>query len=391
MRHLNTAFLPLLIAAVLMLQSCEFFQADEFTEQDLFDLQQTVDLNIVVQDASGTQDDLSGVTVSIVDAGSTLTDSTNSSGLVTFSGVKSGNKPLSISHANFTNVDGVVTVQPNTNFANSEQTFTVPIISTSPELNATISGNARVDIDLTNTSREQLPAGTAFMTMIPNINLPGGLQYSLSSFTAEVSVDGTYTLELPATQTGINYTVSFFDINLDQTLAINRLSDEPAFPETEPSITTIKTSFGSGNAGGIPNVTGVYAKVSSSPSSSGSPAVLGNIFVNANGEITSINIINGGSGYEPDRNEIGVDVVGLSGGSGASVLAQSNANGNISGIVINNGGSGYRTNNVNTRGTRAFSSDFGPGLNPTINIRTGSEYIRNIDFGTGRVRAEEIQ
>lgn len=83
------------------------------------------------------------------------------------------------------------------------------------------------------------------------------------------------------------------------------------------------------------------------------------------GEITVINIMNGGSGYNGNVAEFNAPIITVTGdGTGANVTAQVNATGVIYGLNIISGGEGYTIANVTANGTGS-----GANLQAVINPR----------------------
>ncbi|MBC7384086.1 MAG: hypothetical protein H7296_14065 [Bacteroidia bacterium] len=102
------------------------------------------------------------------------------------------------------------------------------------------------------------------------------------------------------------------------------------------------------------------------------------VVVNA-GKISSVNLVNGGSGYT------GAPIVIISPnpvsspGSGALGIATFDAaTGALTGVTITNQGSGYLGGNV-----PSIAESFSIMPASTINAKSGMTYIKDIHFGTG--------
>lgn len=356
---------------------------DEFTEEDLLNEMRYADLNVIIMDGSGLGHDLSDFSVAIINEGERREEMTDENGIAYFENVRIGQVPVVVSKS------GYYTIRGDYQFDDAEldrkqQSVNLAILPSEGEAMATVSGQATLDLDLTSPETDYVPSGTELFKMIPNINLPGNFMYDGFPYVATTEENGEFNIEVPGSANGLFYTIQYNSFVANQSLAINRLMDQPAFPETLPTIRDIQVEFGTDPAAGIPTVSNLYATVGAS---SDNPAILGDVFT-AGGEVTGVQIIDGGSGYSANASNIVININGVAqNGSNASVTAETDANGSIVNINVNFGGSGYSNFSVNQANATGFSSELGAG----INIRSGATLSRNINFGTGSYQKPQVQ
>lgn len=375
----KTRILHILFAVFLagIFTSCE----DDFTEKDALDKQQTIDLSVYVIDNFSTAG-VSEATVSIIKDGNLVTAQTNDLGVATFSNVKiGGGLPVTIEKEGFASTKSLVNVNA-ANYRVGQITTTMEIFSLT-ENTATVRGMLEIETDLTNEDPETVPEGTE-ITAIYN---------SGSNFRVEISTtidaEGNYELNLPANRSGISYELTYPTLTLDQVIAKNRNEGEDAFPATFPSIETIETVFRPrGSAINVPsNVPSIYVIVPEPEIEGGIRGRYNSISVNEDGVITGFSYSTRGSGYEANS-DIELEIVSLFGGSGANTTQSTDASGNftfLSSVNVINGGSGYPDFNVANRTGR-----INPSLSNSVNVQSGEIIILDGSYGTGTSRAADI-
>ncbi len=354
---------------------------DDFTEEDALNAQQTIDLSIYVIDYFDAKG-LSDAEVSVVQDGSIVSVTTNEDGVAMFSDIKIGNRlPVTVEKAGFTKVQAT-TYMDVENFRQAQVSQTIGVLSLT-ENTATIKGKMEIETDLTNDETETVPEGSevsVYLDLFSNIN---DIEIKTTTDAA-----GNYELKVPATNTGagIQYTVKYPTLVLDQTIAKNRNAGEPEFPETLPNIDIISTTFNPiGSAVPVPWVPSIVATV---PAPIGGKRAILEVFgVNSSGEITDIDVDIVGSGYT--GTEVPVTIISLFGGSGADVVVPVNPDGTLSFFdVINNGGSGYPYFRYANRPDEGEPNGFQFFLN---NVQSGEIRVINVDYGTGTYRDKDIE
>ena len=213
---------------------------------------------------------------------------------------------------------------------------------------------------------------------------------SSMEFVATVDANGEYEFIVPADNYGVSYELKYPTLELNQTIAINGIKEDPDFPETFPTIETINTTFSSvGSNISIPFVSSVYAYVNASATCD-TVAVISDVVVDNDGSIIGLNWETVGYGYTSDS--VDVVVVSLFDGSGAVIRVDVNdiSNGNVFteplSMKIHNSGSGYPTfSNANQVGSHSSVTT------DVFNLKSGEIRILNGDYGTGALRDQLIQ
>ncbi|HCM76539.1 MAG TPA: hypothetical protein DIS90_09170 [Cytophagales bacterium] len=384
----NKLILTLISAALLatVFVSCK----DDFTEEDALNAQQTISYNVVVLDAA-TKIGVEGAEVKVVIDGIEQVATTNTLGTATFKNVKIGNDfPVAINKEGFTSVNTTAETS-YVEYRQAEVSSIVYVMSLTTNL-ATVSGKVEIETDVTNETREKITSGTVKAIFEPG-NYNGIYLSSNFSIEATISAEGTYELKLPTFGTGVEYTIIANDIEVDQKIAYNKKPGEPDFPATLPKAENIKTVFShNGGAVSIPSfVPAVFATMSVAPT--GASAAVARLYVETDpdGKIDYIGVNNMGYGYAASTT-VPVVISSLLGGSGATANANTDALGRVTSVSIVNAGTGYPDENYNTPDATYNSSVSASNLyTSNFFVKSGDIKVRNIYYGTGSSRAIEIQ
>ncbi len=376
MKKIRFKLLLSLAMLAVVFTACE----DEFSEKDALDAQQSIDLSVYVFDGYSNTG-VENASVTIIKDGSDKTSETNSMGIASFSNVKiGGNMPVEVEKEGYTPVRTMANIDVD-NYRQGSYTVNVPVLSLDTNT-ATIKGELNIQTDLTNDSVEAPPAETKISAFVHMGNVQP------VEIMATTNAEGKFEFVVPSKdQGGVDLEIKYPTLTIDQTIAKNRDKGQPEFPATEPSIASIPTVFNpSGNAENVPNsVPSVYAIVPE-PSGEGETAVIGNVGVNGDGEISYLNISDWGSGYAAD-DSVDIAINSLFEGSGAEVTGYINGSGELTNYAIKSPGSGYPTfNNANRDPQQS------PAFTTWIN-NLKSDEIRVIEghYGSGTYREQEIE
>jgi len=398
---------------------------DKFTEEDAINLQAQIDaeyarlqdsllkvggvihysVNVVSvgnaangRSVSGTT--ATGATVSAMQNGRVLTVTTGADGLAVFDNMRIGNVTLNVQLTGHSTVDLIADLTPANNITGPGQDISqttrfastlVPMFPTSGSSMATISGKVTYESNLTNNTRE-FPSSAVVICAIDvtsplftDLTTPTGgtinqdqagriikVVYSDFSSNGVVDATGNYSLQVPATATGLPIKLSISDYSTSQSLLLAVLNGQNV-----DGVQSVRTMFGSNfTPSNIPVVASAYVTIGAPTGAIGtstSAASLGAVTITA-GTVTNVAINTQGAGYTATP-----DVVITGDGTGATAVATLNTNGAVTGISITNGGTGYTfanaTLNINTynRVAKATVTTNTTGNVININITDGGK------------------
>lgn len=363
---------------------------DDFTEEDALNAQQTITFNVVAINVTD-QQGVEGAEVTVVLDGAEVTATTNSLGAATFKNVKIGSGfPVTIAKEGFVTINTTMGTN-GVDYRQAEVSAVLYMLSSTST--ATLSGKVEIETDVTNDTREKVTTGTVKATFEPGY-YNGFEIYSNFTVEATIGADGTYTMNLPTFGTGVEYTISVNDLEVDQKMAYNKKPGEQDFPITLPKAENIKTVF-SHNSGSvtIPSfVPAVFAVINATPTGASAEVALLDVETNPDGEIFDINIFDSGFGYPASSTTVPVTITSLLGGSGATATASTNASGQITSIVLNTPGSGYPAASFTTPDATFNTATSASNLYTTSYlVKPGDIKVRNVYYGTGSSRAFEIE
>jgi hypothetical protein len=305
------------------------------------------------------QSALDGAIVTISQYGKTLTDTTDASGMVVFTGFFRTSVNVTIRKEGFTTVAYSSVVNLNNTTSNNTISFIgniIPVFELTGANTATIAGRATIETNLTNNTRESVPDGTKITASIDansnpfrskfltydlvNIYYPSCgceilyageiIQAAYSTGVIGSVTGGNYTLTVPAAIDGLPLNLEYSDIAADQTLYEN--SGVIVGDRTETYRTLFLPNGGVGLST-VPSGAGVQVGFAYNTTNAVAAAVISA----TTGSINSIEVVNGGAGYA------GVPVVRITGdGTGAAATAVV-TNGRVTSINVTSGGTGYTT------------------------------------------------
>jgi hypothetical protein len=368
----------LFLLPILFITGCK----DDFTSEDALNAQQTIDLSILVYDIS-TDSAIVGATVTIYNNGEELSVESNELGFANFAAIKIAEALFyQVQKEGYAKISSTMDIDVS-NFRQGQFSSIVPMYSLTKNT-AKITGKIEIETDFTNEESELAPEGTKVYAYADLDAIP-------VEFMGTVDTNGFYEIVVPAAKYGIDYQMRYETLVLTQTVAKNGDKGDPDFPETYPEIATISTTYNqTGNALAVPSVPSIYAYVDAT--TTGTIAVINNIDVNADGEITDLDWDTGGDGYTVDS--VDIVIVSLFDGSGAVIRVDVDEAGDgavqtgFSSMKIHNAGTEYPDFNEANQGRSNTSISFTSSVN---NLYSGEVRVINGNYGSGVLRATEIQ
>ena len=341
--------------------------------------------------SSAAETGVSGANVTLGQNGTLSTKTTDASGLATFDSLKPGLATLHISLAGYSEINAVIDFNKTgtqTSVNGGKQIGSViPMIATSGSSTGLIKGKITYESDLTNKTRETVPAGTRIIATVDTASpaLAGitgdvirSISYDNLSLEGTADANGDFSLVVPATSKGLNYSLRVSDFSVNQNLLMltkngvavtgaqtvltefgsSFSSGSSAVPVVSPVIVTIgppdytstlATATATVTGGAVSAITvtnqgsnyisGKVAVVIGSPDLSGTTATA-TVLVSPDGKISGINLTSGGSNYV---NTPTVTIINKVEKIQAKATATMNTDGNITGITVTNSGNGYLT------------------------------------------------
>lgn len=373
----STIFGLMMATAIgLIFTSCK----DDFTEEDALKAQQAIDLTIRAYDPF-TNAGVSGATVTIIQDGKEVTQTTSDIGVALFKDVQIGdNIPVNVKKEGFTEMHKEVNINSN-DFRQSSYTQTIPLFALDGPSTAIIRGNVEIETDVTN-DKPEFPANQIITAYF---NYDSWNNVAISS---TIDANGNYELKVPASVQGQNITFVYPTIETNQTIYIGGYEGEPDFPNQTalPSKATIKTLFSPDNnvdASYVPDVEPLYA-LATAPTGTGAKHARLNVSVNnTTGAITGIFVNDGGKGYPVSSTSIDVVITSINGTNGTGVVAKAttDANGVITSVTVSSQGSGY-PNDDSSLTNKTYSED-PSGFSSNVTVKPGTIKVMNLNYGTG--------
>jgi hypothetical protein len=299
-----------------------------------------------------------GAVVTIGQYGKIVTDTTDASGMVVFNGFFRSAATVTIQATDYTSVSYISAVHIQDSTRTGTISFVgnlIPIFPTAGANTATISGQATIQTDLTNQTRELVPDGTTFLASIDATNgssfsnrfltvdiadeffesacgcqfsyVGSILQSAYTTGTIGTVAGGSYSITVPSAIDGLPINIDYSSIAATQTLFEN------SGTLGQHTITN-RTQF-------LPVVSPLAALPASSSVTVGfvsnSATALANAVISPTlGTLNSINVTAGGSGYN------GTPLVQITGGGGSGATGTVTVtNGVVTGATLTNPGSGY--------------------------------------------------
>lgn len=365
----------MVITMSLVILSCK----DEFTEEDLLKQQAKIDslasatanadkdsiaLSIQIYNGTisaksqggrsqGTQG-LTGIAVAISANGQKKTATTDADGLVAF-WVQPGTISGTAKATGFTTINFTVSVFESENNSRNNASVVLPVFENTGARVARVTGTLTAELNLLNNTRENAPDGVG-ISFAPDFSTAtlldaGSLGADIDKFSIEGSFvatvsNGAYSIDLPTSLEGINYTYSVSDFTADQTLAIDRNeNDLPGSVRGSVTIPTVFT-FASGTNGlaannftTIPNVNSLQVDIEAPPQAFTTAATISNPVLagqDVDGVTGGFTVLESGGGYPVSSGSIAVTVTPAAGTpaptTNAVLYATSDSFGQITGI-----------------------------------------------------------
>jgi hypothetical protein len=310
-----------------------------------------------------TQTALDGAIVTISQFGKELSDTTDATGIAVFNGFFKSAVNVTIRKEGFTSVSYIAQTNLQQGDSTGRGTISfvgnlIPIFATTGATTATISGVAKIQSDLTNATRENVPDGT---TVLVGIDASAGSDFADKFLTSDLEwsatascgcnfavvgrilqasyqtgivgsvTAGAYTATVPAAIDGLPLVISYSDIALDQSLFENVLATGQ---RTIVNRTFFNTETDPGNVAAIPASSTVTVAFETFTTEATATAEISS----GNGSLDRITVTDGGIGYTTAP--VIVISTPVSGGTAATATATV-AGGRITGITLTNAGSGY--------------------------------------------------
>ncbi|MFA6400089.1 MAG: hypothetical protein WCX31_00470 [Salinivirgaceae bacterium] len=316
MKKITTVSMITLLSALVLTNACK---KEEFSEDDAIQLinnntmiadsmANAVFFTIKVVDAStdfsyksaSTTENLNGLggaTIIVKTHSSMDTAITGTDGSATFDNLRAGSYSVHIDVANYTSVDFIANAAVNGYFS-----VQIPVLSTVPANQMTVTGVVSYETDLLNTAPEVANGATVLVE--PDIesffnNVVGVSNFTFSGFTTSFTTDanGVYTASLPSDKAGkLTYDISVPTFEANQVLMLNTLNGVIANGPGN-SAKTVTTRFGTSmtSATTIPIVNPVYC-VFGAPTHAVNAAVLQAEIFNPK-SFVSAHVNSSGKGY----------------------------------------------------------------------------------------------
>jgi hypothetical protein len=212
-------------------------------------------------------------------------------------------------------------------FNNRSFSNAFPIFATAGPSVSTVTGRAFIETDLTNLTKEVVPAGTQVTATIDVTSGAFQNQYIQSVAPGQLPNNNVTNLSNPALLNSVFPPRSF---------AIQYLGSATTNASGDYTITVPGSPAGSASSGGVP-IRFQYSDVVANKT----------FFVPQNGDVTTVTERNiygplvSSTGYTAIPNITSAPTVTFSAGGGATATAVTSGNGNVTAINLTNGGSGY--------------------------------------------------
>jgi hypothetical protein len=366
--------------------------------------------------SGGAKGGLTGVSITLTQGTTVVTKTTSSAGLVMFDNLKKGLATLHVVLTGFSEINAVIDFSYygiSTNVNGGIQFGNVlPMIPLTGTSTGSIKGTVVCESDLTNKVPEIVPVGTKVIASVdPGSSalsgISGGIIRSISydglSLEALTDATGAFTMTVPGTSMGLNYSLRVSDFTVNQTLLMVTKAGVPV-----TGVQTVPTYFGSTfwtGSSAVPTVSPVIVTIGP-PDYTFTAASATAVVSNPNG-LDYLQTTNAGNYYAPDNYFYNVPVDNPApgtGGSNAAIEFWTNSFGQVYATGIPAKGSGYATSLEGTTFTlpyiRVAAKAVVSSVNGTggivswrvSNLASGQFYSKtNIDFyrtlgsGTGAI------
>lgn len=401
-----------LIISIVVGVNCTSCKPDSFTEKDAMLLQSQLDKEKVLLADSLSKENvrvtyilslvdaykttllksaksetgITGASVTMGQEGKLSTKTTDASGLVVFDNMQPGLATLHITLTGYSEVNAVIDFSKAGVgiVANGgiQVGNVIPMITISGASVGSIKGKITFESDLTNKTPEAVPTGIKVIATVdpssPALASIAGdiikkISYDNLSLEGTTDANGDFTLAVPPTSQGLNYSLSVSDFTANQNLLMTTKNGVPV-----SGVQTVLTQFGSNFSSGSSTIPGttlsptitiglpdyVYTQASATA-------------VVTAGRVTSINIVSGGSNYITEK--VDVTIGNPASGTTATAFAVV-TNGIITAVNIISQGSNYTTvptvtisSNVGKIQARAVPGMFSDGSIQSITVTSSGD------------------
>lgn len=290
---------------------------------------------------------IAGAVVKFVQDTMVVVKTADASGIVSISNAKPGNANVNITLANYSEVNYTVNIGGGTPSGGQQFSNIIPLIPIAGTSLGTLTGKVTYESDLTNLAPEIVPEGTRVIAMIdvnsdalPNTNNGiVSISYDKLSLSATTNASGNFSMTVPATIRGLDYSIIVPDFTVNQRLLQNKYNSRDTF-----GVVTIPAQFGNSftSASTVDNVSPVVVKIDA-PNYTVTPAAATAVIDNSNG-IDHINITSNGGMYDEHSGYTllldNASIVNAS-TSNATATFDVNAYGRVTKITISGVGANY--------------------------------------------------
>jgi hypothetical protein len=303
--------------------------------------------------SDGVKGGLTGVSITVTQGSIVTTKTTAANGLVTFDNLKKGLATLHIVLTGYSEINAVVdfayfgiNTQVNGGFQFGN---VLPMLPLSGSTTGTIKGTVVCESDLTNKVPEPVPTGTKVIATINTgsaglSGIMGGIIVSISydnlSLEALTDATGAFTMTVPGTSTGLDYSIRVSDFSVNQTLLMLTKAGLPV-TGAQSVLTTFGSNYSSGSSS-IPTVSAATVTIGA-PDYTFTAATATATVANVNG-LDYIQMTYPGNYYLSNYTFTNVPVdnpVPGTGGSNAYMTVSTNSFGQVTSATITTDGSGY--------------------------------------------------
>lgn len=294
--------------------------------------------------------DLTGTDVTVSQYGKVVTIKTDATGRAFFTDLRSGSVAVTVARDGYATVSVIaeMNIQASNN-ATTQVSTQIPILPTTGTSLATISGVVTGEIDLTNDKPEPI-AGAEVSASLDAAQLStlfvgsssqtlGRIsKYTISSIVSKATTgaDGKYTIKVPTTSNGLQYTVDVAPIKTTQTIFLDWMNGK--FTGTSQKIDNVVFGTSVANYSSIPFVSPAFAVIDAPDASATSGSGASATAIMAGGSIEKIDIRQ----YDYRFSQAPRVEIQSNTGVGAKATAILSSTGILQSIQIDNAGSGYK-------------------------------------------------
>lgn len=316
-----TMFLAAILVVGLVFTSCK---KDDFTEEDAINLLNNLETEdyiaeytVLLVDAATNNEAVgyksatavesmegAGITLTVGDL--RITQIADSIGMVTFTNIPAGLAAVNIKKAGYSEVNFVVNLQHGPGLdgmpGGVKASNIIPMIPITGATTATLTGRITYESDLTNTSQEVangvvvlasiVPGSSPTLTSVGSEAAFEKIYYGNLNMQDTTNAQGIYTITVPSTADGLQYSITVLDFEATQTLLMPTVNGEE-----NPGVTVATTRFGSrlGTASDV--VRGYPAYIVFPVPNAVRTDAAATASIDTDSPVESVNVTNSGNGY----------------------------------------------------------------------------------------------